>query len=255
MKIAVCISGFLRTYDKSLHGYINNLFDPYDCDVFIHSPETPFALEQLDPVWNYAIVNKPVKILTTQELKEQIGERFVRDIKLYKYDPEPFHKHVKDYNLEPVNFLGQLTWRSISQYWNIKSVLQMKCDFELKNNFKYDIVVLTRSDLEFHTKFSFDQIDLNAINHPAGEGFAKDGVTRSFGAAGVFGTNRIFNDQILIGNSDNINVLMGVYDSVGKNHNELKMIINSETCIAFHLMNNNIKFTSCDFVTYRLLRA
>lgn len=143
MKIAVCFSGQIRTgIDNypNIKEFFGKLYN--DCDFFIHT-------------WNFSeyktyngsnIAKRPIvePIEKFEEIKKLYSPKnIIVDIKHIGYET------AEKYGIQPL-------WYS---FW--KSV-ELKKQYELKNNFKYDYVIKLRPDLvlNFHT---YDAL-LNEIN-------------------------------------------------------------------------------------------
>lgn len=139
MKIAVCISGQPRSYEKGYEYMKRNLLDHYDCDIFIHS-------------WHNSIYQS------------------VDVIKLYNpklYDFEvPFAKEPYDskYTNTP-NAKGWPPHATVSMFYSMFQSLLLKTDYELMFN-RYDWVVKTRFDYAINGVIPFNQLDKNNLYIP-----------------------------------------------------------------------------------------
>ncbi len=52
-------------------------------------------------------------------------------------------------------------FRAYSRWYSSKKVLELKKEYEDKNNFKYDVIMVTRLDLGFFSDVVFDKYDMN----------------------------------------------------------------------------------------------
>tara|TARA_R110000796_G_scaffold85872_1_gene186081 strand:+ start:1038 stop:1706 length:669 start_codon:yes stop_codon:yes gene_type:complete len=128
MKIALCFYGEARhvvlCYDKIYENLIKN----NDVDVFIHT-------------WRNKDFSDALEI----------------------YNPISFHvSSPMTFNFKkkhPVNY-----YNCLPQAYSISSVRKLKMDYELENNFKYDIVIKTRFDLMPLNTIDFSKIPLDKIN-------------------------------------------------------------------------------------------
>lgn len=172
MKVAVLICGLPRSYKRNYQSYLNNVFEPLCPDVFISTWD-----------WKLTRQEKPVVVGEKNSLTwyPEDGEAF-DFVDLYK--PKLFQ--IEDYTdetLEQVFQFSEFKKRVLpycvnSQYGTkiSSSVLPMmykwaKC-FDLFRNFclttgtKYDIVLRTRSDLQYFGSFggvNWNSLDANSI--------------------------------------------------------------------------------------------
>src|ERR1022692_1542005 len=114
MRTAICFTGQPRsikqtwkTYHEFLH---NNLPNP---DVFIYTSEEYNCPEFFDVI-------KPVSYLVEGQFPHDNMESFLKEAGFYA---------------------DHMINSTIQQFYGWKKVLEMKMDYELKNNFKYDLVV------------------------------------------------------------------------------------------------------------------
>lgn len=138
-KIAICFSGQMRTWEKT-HEAIKSFFDiensPHIIDTFAHT-------------WNYNtwINNKKVNILEdTQGTKYQDYsdvEIALEEIEKFKqvYDFKKFVVHKKLHN-------PNTHWDNF--FYSFMYSIFLKRQYEIENNFEYDIVIKTRPDAIFN---------------------------------------------------------------------------------------------------------
>ncbi len=53
------------------------------------------------------------------------------------------------------------TFRAYSRWYSSKKVIDLKSEYEKENNFKYDVVMVTRLDIGFFNDVIFDKYDMN----------------------------------------------------------------------------------------------
>ncbi len=129
MKVAYCLSGFLRNYKNN--NFFNNMVDQIPGDVFIHTwdellPGTPLNITEMI---NYY---KPVGfMIENQETFKRINESYLDPVEIQNY---------------------YCMWRSISSSINMAS-------------FGYDIIVRFRPDMLVTSVFDKNEV-LDAINTP-----------------------------------------------------------------------------------------
>jgi len=123
MKIAICISGLFRMYEKTFSSLFEHILNVYDCDIFIST-------------WNLndKILNSIENLYEPKKIKQ---ENFLN------FNLDKFRSRAEQHrNLHGV----------FSMYYKIKSCNDLKSEFEIENNFTYDCVVRCRSDLRFLSK-------------------------------------------------------------------------------------------------------
>ena len=133
MKIALCLSGQIRSYQKSYEYYLKNLIENNDVDVFIHT-------------WNI-----DTDIYTELNTFNQLKETFKpKSFSLSKQFPED---QFKNYTVIDERWPAKNTFQ---MWYSVFKANELKREHELTNGFKYDMVVRTRFDFALNTK-----IDLN----------------------------------------------------------------------------------------------
>tara|TARA_R110000824_G_scaffold61272_3_gene163103 strand:- start:4763 stop:5461 length:699 start_codon:yes stop_codon:yes gene_type:complete len=126
MKIALCLSGQPRSFEKGYEYHKKNLLDHYDVDTFIHSWNSDEAEE-------YIKLYKPVSSLLENELKGDYDER-------YKNTPDAIN--------HPPRF-------TVSMLYSMQRSceLKIKKEMELKKN--YDWVIKSRPDYALNIVIPF----------------------------------------------------------------------------------------------------
>jgi len=176
MKVAICFYGLVGSKSKkygigenldpkiAFQYYQNNVFKHLkDFDVFIHSQsfdEREKLIELYKP--KAKIIEKQKFFLLKTILHSQI---------LWSFFSFPF-KCIQSFNFRKSNIYSEFILKfkrclhAYSRWYSIKQVINLKRDFENNNNFKYDLVFLTRLDLAFLTAFDFSKIDNRSLTVP-----------------------------------------------------------------------------------------
>ncbi len=167
MKIAFCLSGHLRTYERCLESF--NQFKSYvnnfgDIDIFISTWE-----EESNPRDSlHQNISDSVKSIDILKIKEQynpilIGIHSYRQIENYlknnffkpKYNFDSFGPTYSKLNI-PHHMRG---------YYLLYQVSMLKESIELINNFKYDLIFRIRPDFKFnqdiYSKIDFSKFEKN----------------------------------------------------------------------------------------------
>tara|TARA_Y100000592_G_scaffold96629_1_gene165468 strand:- start:7478 stop:8299 length:822 start_codon:yes stop_codon:yes gene_type:complete len=135
MKIALCLHGYFANaggVKASIdgHKYISRkLLDKYNVDVFIHS----WDLENKDTVLS---LYNPTECLFEPQMQ------FEKELEIIKQD-DFFGKNSQAPGMYSINTV----FKGLSFLYSRKAAIQIKKDYEEKNNFKYDCVILARFDL------------------------------------------------------------------------------------------------------------
>lgn len=144
MRVALCISGQPRTWEKCYQNWFDNIMPGVEKDVFFH-------------LWDYNSL--PSIINTTpgappnynKPISEDEKTRIVNTLqpKKYKFDNKviPNRSDEPSFRNEFVN--KPLGWWCRSQFYSLWYAAQLKRQYELENNFDYDIVFRIRTDLFF----------------------------------------------------------------------------------------------------------
>ena len=144
MKIALCLSGLIGNAEKWLNGseldynygyqYIkDSILDFGNVDVFIHS-------YSIDHEQGLKDLYKPVKSIFEENPDFKLrGEISKEDL------PTPYAYCLK------------------SMWFSRKRAVELAREHEAENNFKYDLVLLTRFDIALFKKFEFDKYDTSKL--------------------------------------------------------------------------------------------
>ena len=165
MRVAICFYGILGSKngkdgkgetilpEESYKYYKKHIFDKNDVDVFIHSWSHEYKKEILD-VYNpkSSKIEPQKKFPYSDNLSNPI--RTFKDIKYYLSEKI---KEFLDPSLRKKNTLYK--YRACSRWYSSKQVLDLKKEYELKNNFIYDMVMVTRFDVAFFKDVLFKNYD------------------------------------------------------------------------------------------------
>ena len=149
MKIALCISGAIRSFESCYPSIYENIIKPLNCDIFCH-------------VWTYG------NDITIHEKNDQYVSKFklqndecnifylLQKLKPKLYVCEQYSEIWEQYIIEHCNGFDILHDMSdhdknyaisaMSMYYKILKANELKCQYELKHDFIYDIVIRCRTD-------------------------------------------------------------------------------------------------------------
>lgn len=154
MRVALCISGQMRTYKECFDLLNKNILQTLSPDIFIHTWE------------GSGISHKEKKdteegIVTFDDLKnlynpkdiviENFESSFLEEYKGVKV-PEVLKKK------EPSNYKG-----SIPLFYKMYECNKLKKEYEKKHKFKYDVVIKLRPDLMILDKMALNSIDSDKL--------------------------------------------------------------------------------------------
>jgi len=166
MRIALCFSGQMRTFDeKNLLKLHNSFIDKYDCGVFISTWENR-------GVSNWSEIAERSQSDFHQIIKEEkITSNMLSKIHNIKdfviEDYQSFLNNINDENiLNLLKLNADSIWQSkITSYpelYKLNSCNNMKKNFEVSSGFEYDIVIRTRPDM-LHYNIDLDKYFNNVI--------------------------------------------------------------------------------------------
>lgn len=137
MKIAVCISGQPRAYDKAYEYLSKNLLNDYEVDIFFHTWENN-VYETKDVVDLY----KPKSYNVTKSLPKEFASRFT---------------NIADPSYPAIS--------TVSSYYSLFQASKLRIDYETEHG-QYDFVVKTRFDYALNGKIPFDQLQKDRLYIP-----------------------------------------------------------------------------------------
>ena len=131
-RVALCLSGQPRYIDQGYYFIYKHLLSKYDIDVFIHTwwnsdyIGDDFQMTNLkrDARWDKDTLLKISKYYNPKKIKTEDQKEF-------------------DY-FRDVDYGGQHPISPYSMFYSIKESNKLKTQFEIENNFKYDIVIRCR---------------------------------------------------------------------------------------------------------------
>jgi len=145
MKIALCISGYLRTFKECYSNILENVIYDNDYDVFIHTYNKWGHSQSFQSDID---VNKDIDLDYIKNLKNLKG------LVVDKYDD------VKYLFENKIKLPHHDSHRVLSMLYKIYQCNELKKKYEIENNFKYDLVVRTRGDFDAWNGASSDDNSL-----------------------------------------------------------------------------------------------
>jgi len=223
-KVALCISGQPRSVEEGFP-YIKKYFlEKYNPDVFLHSW---YDKEKVGKKFDFSI-----EYNRNDFWREGIDRRL-----LDLYNPKKYViEKPKEFDLSRLmhgNFEMLNPYNVSSMFYTIFRSNSLKKEYELENNFLYDVVIRIRTDLEIKTF----NLDLNNINTEAIHAI-RIGHTLN---VSPFKDSNIINDQLNFGGSKQMDIFSDVYNNLEKYLNEDKLpSMVGERVLTYHILKNNL---------------
>lgn len=137
MKIAICLSGQFRTGDYALPSALN-FFQGNDCDYFCHAWQ--------DNNMRIATPERYRKLLDTAD--EKYTKKYIES-SLEKLNPKKVIIEEESSKVPHPGAWSQMFYSLMIANW-------LKKEYEIENNFKYDVVVKTRYDFVYPPNSTFN---------------------------------------------------------------------------------------------------
>jgi hypothetical protein len=138
MRVAVCLSGMVRTLAKTCPSIKQCLIEPYKADVFIHTYDKMGIRDlPVSPGWLSSLLRP--KALKIQPYEEWVPTFKQERDRLYSY-PGP---------VWPLNVTPESRWKLaniLAQVWHVHQCDLLRREQEAREGFKYDLVIRARMD-------------------------------------------------------------------------------------------------------------
>jgi hypothetical protein len=220
MRIAILLSGQPR-FTEDLQLFLNNLkgYDQADWFVYLtnknYEPQKSVSIVMhdtwvdYDPCWAKSIIKKnlpPNNFLKKFEISDANTQVWPQ---CNRSDHPGVHSPPEQY---------------FKMFYNIFKTNQLRTSYEIENNFKYDIVIRTRSDVGLlHEVDVRNNVPIsNTIIMPGNQWYGEPPC----------------NDQFAIGNSDSMTMYSNIVNHL-KEYNDCGVVFHPETLLAHHLQNAN----------------
>jgi hypothetical protein len=201
-KIAILMSGGLRTFWYSIDNILNNIIIPNNADVYIYTGYDNYD-KNMDKIYidNYTgdtnkcsmifsrenrnnIENKILYMNEYEFIKNKLGN-YLKDIKFYQDINDDINEFENDYLKRVEIFKNYKNNQKITdshygpqkyileQYFRIYKCNEMKKEYENKNEFKYDYCMRLRPDFYYDNIINLNKINIqnNSIYAPNDYGY------------------------------------------------------------------------------------
>lgn len=193
MKVAVCLSGFMRCYKATFPSLSHLLLKPLQVDLFISTWDVAGHSYR-----HWSNGKEPEEHIFAKNLKEVYGEH-LKGLNIVPLDIEKttpnWIKAMKG-SVQARTMMRRVT----SMYYHLNKANALKKSYERVNRLKYDVVIRLRSDLLF--KYPL----LPWIT----EGDFRPGLVHT----SVYERYGILNDQFMYGDSKTMDRVAGIYKAI-----------------------------------------
>jgi len=165
MKIALCFSGAIRSFNTcipSLYNYFINSFDEVDIFLYLVYINDSNKIDNNFKMRNSnSDINNIINILKPKDyvIKEYNNDYQIKEMTINKinYLKTNFRDYAKDKNWKKrdINDINKYAYNSFGMFYKIYKCNELKSNYENKHNFKYDMVWRCRLDYIF-----LDYIDI-----------------------------------------------------------------------------------------------
>jgi hypothetical protein len=138
MRVALCLAGLPRFYEKGYDYYKKNLLDRYDVDVFFHT-------------WQDTEHKQVAKLYQPKDYG--ISEKLDASVINARYTR----------CADAINFPAYAT---VSSFFSIYHSCLLKTNYEMRNGFTYDWVIKTRFDYALNVELPLEQLDNSKVHVP-----------------------------------------------------------------------------------------
>jgi hypothetical protein len=165
MRVAICFSGQFRNVQSTFDRWYNpNVFDvnqEHQIDVFAHSW---FDNQTVGKV-HYAANRNLNTVVASEPVPDNIIQQIYtiyNPIRLELQRQKTFDE--KNYNERKL--IDAVPQHGLSRLYSIMRSVLLKKEYEIENNFVYDVVVCTRYDFMLMEPFAFDIVTDEGVYHP-----------------------------------------------------------------------------------------
>ena len=228
MKIALCLSGQPRFLEEGYSQLYNHLLSRYSIDCFVHT-------------WwscNMSGVNMTTLPMTNPQGRSYIFKPNTIEYIKEKYNPVSFfyepQKHFDRIDRVQPNDTTSVQ----SMFYSIKMSNQLKTEYEKANNFKYDMVIRSRTDIIIETLLLDKLTEKNCV------------YTHSVGQNIDFP-----NDQLAVSDSISSDYYSCLYDNLISYRNEGFTLFVGERLLKYHMTKSNIKSCYTSFISNNIFKT
>lgn len=258
MKIALCLSGYLRTFKDCYSSILKNVILDNECDIFIHTYDKigvskGWRKPETGELYTEPTINGPYA-----EGYREFRPSCIEETDIEFLETIPYIKTIVIERLEDIHhiFIENFTNKGVSIFSNINEIAnviykiykcnELKKQYENEHNFKYDLVIRTRGDQIF-TKpisYNFNRNKILINSYPWGD---EDFVNSKRGN----GEELCLSDRFAVGTSENIDYLSNLYLYIEEYFLKNKITFSPiEQLLKIHLDKNKIEVEKRNLAFY-----
>ena len=178
MKVALCLFGHFRTFDRCYDNLLNHVLMPYQPDVFaaawvdtmgywqprhvLADPFTHQGYHPQSPGVTKEYVDEVVRVLQPRGLFFDLYTSHDPEFQELANQLEQYHDKQRDPDLAPKSCLAMNWLRARS--------IELKKQYETQSNTRYDQVIVTRWDINHSLPIDLSRFDPNLITFEKGGG-------------------------------------------------------------------------------------
>jgi hypothetical protein len=246
MKTAFILTGYFRTFDYVKNTLMAHVIEPLNCDVFFSTPKTMFALPENEVSEFHELHSQNLSVVDPA-----FFGTFLKSYQITNPSAQVYKDIITQTGIPQKNIFNQLAWRILSQMHGVSLSLQVFKKYIEQTNTNYDLVIMTRGDIKYHTTFDTSKVLLDKINYPLHS--LNDGKFNTVDSCPSPSLNKPFNDQIIVGSQKNILSFQDIFEKV-INYSKEGIHFNPETLYGIHAQRKGLDFLGTDFVRYELWR-
>lgn len=174
MKLALCFSGDTRTYLDCFDSIKKNLFDRYDCDVFISTYETDEETKaNLFNLYNPKKCNihnkESITNLVTSYIEQLNTVKWLHcDVSDLCFDNIKYMYGIENYFFNYNNYESNFIYRNLSvesvcQFFGIHDVSKLCKEYMMSYNVNYDYILRIRLDNIIYGNFLIHHLEENEV--------------------------------------------------------------------------------------------
>jgi hypothetical protein len=227
MKLAICISGLPRSFKRTLPSLQEKILSKHDCDIFLST-------------WDFAVDGSRDTRVYRQDgtIQEYID--------LYKpksYEIELFNDEIREEKFKYSYYKKKYGIMSgfMPMFYKIQRANNLRLEYELKNNIKYDAVIRARSDLSYKNIIPENELILSSQGICFTRTSAHDPLTPPNSPLHI-------SDFYFLSNSHNANIYANCYSNIESILNQSRTFI-PEINLEYHLANNSIVWNHTQLIT------
>jgi hypothetical protein len=196
MKIALCLSGQTRNWITTYESIKKQIIEKYNVDVFIHTWDVKGQMVPHHFVNNY------------DDNFDKIDYKFI-DF----YKPKKIQIDSPEYNTFKQKTYGGRFYNTLMMWYSIHKSNQLRKEYEIENNIKYDLIIRCRFDL-FFENFVINEINTNIIYLPPNENIDNPFEPEMKQTLLDVGPKYMPNDQLAYGTSDSMDWYCKIFEII-----------------------------------------